>query len=270
MISQISEMLSYAFIQRALIVGVFLSIASALVGVPLVLRRKSMLGDGLSHVSFGAVAFAMFIGLAPAKFAVIIAILAALLILQSDKKSKSSGDSRIAVMSAGALAIGMLFLSLQKGNTIDPNSYLFGSILLITQSDLWLSVAVSILAILLYGIFYKQIFAVSFDEEFARAIGIKAGFYDVVFAVICSVIVVLGMKLSGALLISAFIVFPCLSAMQIAKSFKSVVVCSVLFGLLSFLVGFVVSYLLATPAGATIAICELFFYLLAFMVAKIK
>ena len=270
MISQIQEMLSYDFIQRSLIVGLFLAIASALVGVPLVLRRKSMLGDGLSHASFGAVAVAMFLGITPTYFAVTIAIIIALFIVRNNNKSKNNSDSQIAIVSASALAIGMIFLSLQKGNTTDPNSYLFGSILTITSGDLFASIIVSIVVILLYLTFYKQIFAISFDEEFATAIGIKAKIYDIVFAIICAVIVVLGMKISGALLISAFIVFPCLSALQIAKSFKSVVLVSLIFGTVSYLIGFVASYLLATPVGATIAISELVVYMLSAAVAKIK
>jgi zinc transport system permease protein len=172
-------------------------------------------------------------------------------------------------MSAGALAIGMLFLSLQKGNTIDPNSYLFGSILLITRSDLWLSVAVSIMAILLYGIFYKQIFAVSFDEEFARSVGVRTGLYDAIFSSICSVVIVLGMRLLGSLLISSLIIFPTLTAMRLAKTFKGVVAASVIVSAIAFVLGLILSYLLAAPTGATVVLVNLVVLIAAIIYEKL-
>ena len=264
----LSEMLGYEFIRRALLAGLFLAIASALIGVPLVLRRKSMLGDSLSHVSFGAVALAMFLGVMPTVFAIIVAIIAALGLLILDKKNKS--DAMIAVMSASALAIGMLFLSKVKNGSIDPNSFLFGSILTLTSTDMVISIIVSLLVVLLYLVFYKQIFAISFDEEFANAVGIKVKIYDAILAILCSVVIVLGMKLTGSLLISALIVFPCLSSMRIARSFDEVIVCAVILSLISFVLGFVASYALALPTGPTIAVSELIVFMISSIVARIK
>lgn len=264
----LSEMLSYEFVRRALVAGLFLAVASALIGVPLVLRRKSMLGDGLSHVSFGAVAIALFLGILPTYFAIIVAVMAALILLSFDKKNKS--ESMIAVMSSSALAIGMLFLSKVNNGSIDPNSYLFGSILTLTRADMVISVVVSMLVVLLYLLFYKQIFAISFDEEFASAVGIKVKMYDTVLAILCSVIIVLGMKLTGSLLISALIVFPCLSAMKIAKSFNAVIVCTIVLSIVSFIFGFISSYILALPTGPTIALSELIFFILSSIIARIK
>lgn len=264
--SLLLQIFEYDFMTRALLVGVLLAIVSALVGVPLVLRGKAMLSDGLSHVAFGAIAFAMLLGLAPTLVAVVISIIAAILLLSRGKKVDSRNDAKIAIMSSSFLALGMLIISLQNSN-IDPNSYLFGSILSLTGADLAISIIVSIISTLLFLAFYKQIFAISFDEEFARAIGINARFYDIVLSVICSVVVVLGMKICGSLLISAFIVFPPLCAMKISKNFGQTVIASVIIAVAAFLLGFAASFVFSLPIGATIAICETLCYIVCSIIA---
>ena len=265
----LSTIFQYTFLQRALVVGIFLSIAAALVGVPLILRKKSILSDGLSHLAFGAVAVAMFVQLSPTIISMIIAAIAALLILKKSKNGDKNTETQIAILSISALAIGMIFLSINRGTTIDPNSYLFGSILTLTQSDVVISLIISIVTTILFIVFYKQIFATSFDPEFADAVGIKTSFYDAILAIICSLIVVIGMKLCGSLLIGALIIFPCMSAMQIAKSFKGVIISASLLAILAFMAGFVASCLLSIPTGASIAVSELIIYLISRLVAKI-
>ena len=269
MLSIITEMLSYDFIRRAFVAGLALAIASALIGVPLVLKNKSMLSDGLSHASFGAVASALVLGIAPTWFALIISIIASLLIFKLENKKAKNSDAAIAVLSSGALAIGMIALTLNKGIAIDPNSYLFGSILAITKTDLILSILVGAMASLLYIIFFKQIFAVSFDTEFAAATGIKVETYETILAVTCSVVVVLGMKICGALLISAFVVMPVLGAIKLAKNFKQTILISVFLSIISFVLGFIASYILSVPAGASIVIAELAVLTITSIIAKI-
>jgi zinc transport system permease protein len=269
MLSIITEMLSYDFIRRAFVAGLALAIASALIGVPLVLKNKSMLSDGLSHASFGAVAFALVLGIAPTWFALIISIIASLLIFKLENKKAKNSDAAIAVLSSGALAIGMIALTLNKGIAIDPNSYLFGSILAITKTDLILSILVGAMASLLYVIFFKQIFAVSFDSEFAAATGIKVKTYETILAVACSVVVVLGMKICGALLISAFVVMPVLGAIKLAKNFKQTILISVFLSIISFVLGFIASYILSVPAGASIVVAELAVLTMTSIIAKI-
>ena len=262
------EMFSYSFMVRALIVGVFISLAAALVGTPLVLRKNSMLGDGLSHVAFGAFAIASVLGLAPLPIAIPIVILASFLILKLDENSKIHGDLAIALISVSALAIGTFVVSL-AGTNVDINSYLFGSILSIGNSEAWLSIIVSLIVIGIYIVFYNKIFAITFDEKFARAIGINTKLYNILFAVLCSVIIVLGMRLMGALLISSILIFPTLSAEALFKKFKSVIFASAVFAVVNFVIGLIVSYLLATPTGATIVIVNLFIFLVIKILVRI-
>ena len=269
MLNIIAEMFSYDFIRRALVAGIALAISSALIGVPLVLKNKSMLSDGLSHASFGAVALALILGIAPTWFALIVAIAASLIIFKLDDKKSKNSDAIIAVVSSSALAIGMIALAMKKGISIDPNSYLFGSILAITKTDMLLSILISAISILLYIIFYKQIFAVSFDEEFAAATGIKAKRYKTILAVLCSIVVVLGMKICGALLISAFVVMPVLGAIKLSKNFKQTILATVALSLVSFVIGFIASYILLIPVGAAIVVSELLILILSSIIAKI-
>lgn len=251
------EMLSYAFMQRALIVGILISACAALIGVTLVLRKNSMIGDGLSHTAFGAFAIAVVLGATPIWFAVPVVILASFLILKLSGNKKVNGDAMIALLSASSLAIGVMAISLSKGVNIDLNSYLFGSVLAISWEDVCISLALFVVVGLIYVFLHNRIFATTFDEDFARAIGIKTGFYDAVFAIICSLVVVIGMRLLGALLISSLIIFPTLISMQFSKSFKKVVIFAVAISVVNFVLGVIMSYFLALPTGATVVMVNL-------------
>ena len=264
----LSEMLSYTFMQRALIVGLLISICAALVGVSLVLRKNSMIGDGLSHTAFGAFAIATVLNIAPLWFAIPVVIAASFFVLKLSNNKKVSGDVLIALLSASSLAIGTMAISLTKGVNIDLNSYLFGSILSISQSDVWLSLVLTIAVVLLYVFAHNRIFAITFDEDFAKAIGIKTNIYDAIFAIICSLVIVFGMRLLGALLISSLIIFPTLIAMQFSKSFGRVVVYSVLISVINFVLGLAISYLITSPTGATVVITNLVILVIAYVLHR--
>lgn len=260
------EMISYPFVQRALIVGLLISICAALVGVSLVLRKNSMIGDGLSHTTFGAFAIATVLNITPLWFAIPVVIVTSFCILKLSNSKKANGDALIALLSASSLAIGVMAISLTKGVNIDLNSYLFGSILSIGWNDVWLSLALTIAVILLYIFAHNRIFAITFDEDFAKAIGIKTNIYDAIFAIICSLVIVLGMRLLGALLISSLIIFPTLIAMQFSKSFGRVVIYSVLISVINFILGLTVSYLIASPTGATVVVVNLIALIISYII----
>lgn len=255
------EMFGQSFIIRSFIVGLLISVSAALVGTPLVLRRNAMIGDGLSHVGFGAFALATVLNLAPLEFALPVVILMSFLILRLTGQSKIQPDAAIAMMSAGALALGTFVISITKGVNTDINNYLFGSILSISNEDLILGIIFSIMMIGIFVICYNKIFALTFDEEFAKSVGVKTDLYNVIFAILCSVVVVLGMRLMGALLISSLIIFPTMSAMQIAKTFKKVTIISVLISIICFVLGMFISYNLSTPTGSTIVLVNLLVFL---------
>ena len=267
--SWLPEMMSYSFMQRAFIVGLLISICAALVGVSLVLRKSSMIGDGLSHTTFGAFAVATALNFAPRWFAIPIVIAASFFILKLSSNKRVNGDALIALLSASSLAIGATAISLTKGVNIDLNSYLFGSILSIGWNEVWLSLALTIMVVLLYVFAHNRIFAITFDEDFAKAIGIKTSVYDAIFAIICSLIVVLGMRLLGALLISSLVIFPTLIAMQFSKSFGRVVIYSVIVSAINFIIGLTASYLISSPTGATIVITNLIALTIAYILRKI-
>ncbi len=267
--SWLTEMLSYAFMQRALIVGLLISICAALVGVSLVLRKNSMIGDGLSHTTFGAFAIATVLNFAPLWFAIPVVVIASFFVLKLSNNKKANGDALIALLSASSLAIGTMAISLTKGVNIDLNSYLFGSILSIGWSDVWLSLALTILVVLLYVFAHNRIFAITFDEDFAKAIGIKTNIYDAVFAITCSLIIVFGMRLLGALLISSLIIFPTLIAVQFSKSFGRVVIYSVLISVINFILGLIISYLITSPTGATVVVVNLVALIITYIVCKV-
>lgn len=263
------EMMSYSFMQRAFVVGILISICAALVGVSLVLRKNSMIGDGLSHTAFGAFAIATVLNFAPLWFAIPVVIAASFLVLKLGSNKRVNGDALIALLSASSLAIGTMAISLTKGVNIDLNSYLFGSILSIGWSDVWLSLVLTVAVVALYIFAHNRIFAITFDEDFAKAIGIKTNIYDAIFAIICSLVIVFGMRLLGALLISSLIIFPTLIAMQFSKSFGRVVVYSVLISIINFVLGLVVSYLIASPTGATVVVVNLVGLIIAYVARKV-
>lgn len=263
--NSLAEMFSYVFMQKALLVGLAVSLAAALIGVSLVLRRNSMIGDGLSHTAFAAFALATVLGLTPLWFALPAVMLSSFFILRLSQNRKFHGDAAIALLSASSLAIGTLAISVTKGVNIDLNSYLFGSILSVGWSDVILSIILSLIVILLYFLAYHRIFAITFDEDFARSVGVKTGVYDIVFSLICSAVIVLGMRLLGSLLISSLIIFPAATAIRLAKTFKAAAVISVVVSLVAFLIGLILSYLFATPTGATIVIVNLVIFLVAWI-----
>lgn len=258
--SEFLNMFSYHFMQRALIVGVLVSLCAALLGVSLVLKRYSMIGDGLSHVGFGALAIASAFNLAPLAVAVPVVVIAAVLLLRLSRSSKLNGDAAIAMISSSALAIGVITVSLTSGMNTEVSSYMFGSVLSLSRSDAVLSVILSAAVLALFILFYPRIFAVTFDETFSRATGTKTEVYNTLLAVLTAVTVVLGMRMMGALLISSLIIFPALSAMRLCKSFKGVVLCAALISVVCFVTGVTASYFLETPTGASVVVTDLIAY----------
>ena len=250
-------MFSYPFIIRALVVGTLVSLCSALLGVNLVLKRYSMIGDGLSHVAFSAMAVASVMNWAPLWVAIPVVIAASFILLQLSSGGKLSGDSAIALLSTGALAIGIFIISMKSGINTDINNYMFGSVLAISKSDVSLSVMLSLVVLVLYVLFYNKIFAVTFDEPFARATGVKVDFYNMLIAVLTAVTIVLGMRMIGALLISSLIIFPAMSSMRLFKCFSSVVICSAVISVVCFIAGLVVSFEYSAPTGASVVIINI-------------
>lgn len=265
-----TQMFSYTFLQRAIIVGLLVSLCSALLGVSMVLRRSSMIGDGLSHVGFAAFAIAAVLNLSPLYFAVPVCIIAAFLLLRINKSSRINADAAIAIVCSGALAIGVMVISFSSGMNTDINSYMFGSILSLTEEDAFLGSILSVLVIILFFIFYNRIFSVTFDETFARATGTRAGLYNTVLAILTAVTVVIGMRMMGSLLISSLIIFPPLSAMRICRSYKRVMLVSVADSVLCFMIGIFISYVYSTPTGASVVCVHLVVFTLLSMVSFIR
>lgn len=246
----------YAFINtpillRALLVGILVSLCAALLGVSLVLKRYSMIGDGLSHVGFGALAVAAVMNWAPMAVAVPVVVAAAFLLLRISGSSRIRGDSAIALISTGALALGVMAVSVSGMNS-DLDSYLFGSILAISESDVVISVVLAVLVLVLFVFFYTKIFAITFDENFAKATGTKAGMYNMLIALLTALTIVIGMRMMGSMLISSLIIFPALCSMRVFKSFRAVTICSAVISVVTFVAGMVISYEFGTPSGASI------------------
>ena len=251
------HMFSYHFMQRALLVGVLVSLCAALLGVSLVLKRYSMIGDGLSHVGFGALAIASALHLAPLAVAVPVVVVTAVLLLRLSQNSKIKGDAMIAIISSSALAIGVISVSVTTGMNTEVSSYMFGSILSLSRSDAVLSALLSLAVLVLFIAFYPRLFAVTFDETFSKATGTRTELYNTLLAVLTAVTVVLGMRMMGALLISSLIIFPALSAMRVCRSFRAVVLCAAAISVLCFVAGVIASYFLETPTGASIVVANL-------------
>lgn len=272
MIQFFSEVFRYDFMVRALVVGGLVSLCAALLGVSLVLKRYSMIGDGLSHVGFGTLALALAVEMllpanislpSPLLVSLPVVMVAAVLLLRLSENSRIKGDAAIALLSSSALAIGVIAVSLTTGMNLDVYNYLFGSILATTQADLYLSVAVAAVVIGLFCIYYNKIFAVTFDETFARATGTKAGTYNLLIALLTALVIVVGMRIMGAMLISCLIIFPALTAMRIFKSFKSVVICAAIVSLVCFVIGMLLSFAQGSlPSGATVVVVNLCAFLL--------
>lgn len=247
-----NEILSSPILVRALTVGILVSLCAALLGVSLVLKRYSMIGDGLSHVGFGALAVAAVMNLAPMAVAIPVVILSAFLLLRVSSNGKIKGDAAIALISTGALAVGVMAVSVSSGVNIDLNSYLFGSIVSVSRSDVVVSVVLALAVLVMFVLFYTKIFAITFDESFAKATGINVELYNMLIALLTAVTIVIGMRLMGSMLISSLIIFPALCAMRVFKSFKSVTVCSAVISVVTFVIGMFISYAADTPCGASI------------------
>lgn len=274
-IQTLGEYFSYSFVWYALIVGVLIALCSALFGVVLVLKRFSFIGDGLSHVAFGALAIASVMNLTNNMLIVLpVTVVCAILLLKTGRNTKIKGDAAIAMLSVGALAVGYLVMSLFSGSgnvAGDVCSTLFGSFSIITLSisEVAVCITLSLVVIALFIIFYNRIFSVTFDESFATASGIRASVYNLFIAVVTAVIIVLAMNLVGSLLISALVIFPALSAMRIMRTFKSVVIFATVISVFCALVGIFLAIIFSTPVGPTIVICDIFAFLLCFTVGKI-
>ena len=266
----LADMLSFSFICRALVVGIFVALCAALLGVSMVLKRYAMIGDGLSHVSFGALSVALAFGFAPLKLAIPAVALVAFFLLRITESGKVKSDAAIAAVSASSLAIGIIVTSLKTGINTDVCSYMFGSILAMTQEDVLLSVILSAAVLILFVFCYHKIFAITFDENFAKATGIKVGAYNFLIAVTIAVIIVLAMNLVGSLLISALIIFPALSAMRLFKSFKSVIIFSAAFSVVCTVVGLLASILVGTPVGSTIVASDIAGFIICLALSSVK
>ena len=270
MIDALVEMFSYRFMVRAGVVGLLVSLCAALLGVCLVLKRYSMIGDGLSHVGFGALAVASALGLAPMAVAVPVVVVAAFLLLRLSSRGKLKGDAMIAMISTAALAVGVIALSLSNGTTGDVNNYLFGSVLAMTKGDVVLSVVLSVTVLALYLLFYHQIFAVTFDESFSRATGLHVDACNTLLAILTALTIVLGMRMMGAMLISSLVIFPALTAMRLFKSFRGVILCAAVTSIVCFCVGLCASFALSVPTGASVVVANVAVFLLFSLIGKLR
>ena len=266
LIQKLADSFSFPFVRYALIVGVLIALCSSLFGVTLVLKRFSFIGDGLSHVAFGAITIATVLRLSNNMLLTLpITIICAVLLLRTGANAKIKGDAVIAMISVGALAIGYLIMNVASPKAARSNisgdvcTTLFGStsILTLKPLDVWLCVGLSVVVIVMFVLFYNRIFAVTFDEDFAKASGQKAGVYNLIVAITIAVIIVLAMNLVGSLLISALVIFPALSAMRVFKSFRSVIICSAIFSVVCTALGIIISVLTGTPVGSTIVAVDI-------------
>ena len=276
-LEQLKLYFSYDFVRFAFIAGVLISLCAGLLGVVLVLKRYSMIGDGLSHVAFGAMAVAAVLGFAPMTVALPVTVAVAVLLLLAGEKQLIKGDSAIAMLSAGSLAVGYLLLNLFPSSDTgslsgDVCASLFGSTSMMTLSgaDVWLCVGLSAAVIAFFILFYHKIFAVTFDEGFATSAGVRVRAYNFLIAAVSGIVIVLAMKLVGALLISSLIIFPALSAMRLFRSFKSVVICSAVLSVVGSLTGLLLALLLSTPTGASVAVVHIIIFLCFFLLGRLR
>ena len=263
MFETIGEMLKLSFVNRAIIVGSLVSLCAALLGVSLVLKRYSNIGDGLSHVGFGITTVAVGLGATSTlPIAIPVVIIVAILLLKVGNNHKIKSDSAIAIISSSALAIGVAVTSVTSGLNTDICNFMFGSILAMSISDVILSIAVSIIVLVLFVVYYRKLFAVTFDEDYSKAIGLKTGRYTNLIAILTAIVIVVGMRMMGTLLISSIIIFPALTAMKICKSYKRVVIGSGVISVFCFLVGIFLSYVYNISTGAMIVIVNMILFLL--------
>lgn len=264
------QIFSYPFARRAIVVGLLLSVSAALLGVNLVLKRFSMLGDGLSHVSFGAAAIGLACGVAPLQFSIPIVIIAAFLLLRLKQNSKINGDAATAIVSSSAMAIGITVATLTTGMNTDISNYMFGSILALGNGEVIVAAVCGVCIISVYILFYQKIFAGTFDEDFAAVTGVKVKWYNSINAILTAVTVVIGMRIMGALLISSIITFPALSSMRICKHYKCTVIATAVVSVVTFLTGLLLSLASDIPAGAAVVLMNLAAFLILSLVGKVK
>lgn len=269
MIDTLIKIFSYSFSIRALTVGLLISLCAALIGVSLVLKRYSMIGDGLSHVGFGALSAAMVFNLAPMAVSVPVIIIAALFLLKLNEKGHLKGDCAIAMLSVSCLAIGVILTSLSNGSNVDIESYLFGSVVSVKPQYLYVSIVLSLAVVIIYMFFYNHIFSVTFDESFAKATGINVSLFNSILAVLCALVIAVGMRIMGTMLITGLIIFPSLSAMSLSKSFKKVTFISAIISVVCFFIGFVLSFQFNTPPGASVIVINLFVYIICRTLRKL-
>jgi len=265
---QITEYLTMPFIQKALLAGIFISAISAVLGVFLILKRLSMIGDGLAHVSFGSVALSLFLGWQPLYLSLPLAVISSLLILKLSQKTKMFGDAAIGIVASAGLAGGVMLASISNKFNSDLFSYLFGNILAVSTTEVYLSIGLSLVLAITVSLLYHELQAVTFDEETARTLGIKPETIDTILVVITSVTIVMAMKIVGSLLITALLILPAASALQIARSFRSVVIASILISSIAFLGGMFCSLSFNLPAGPSIVMSNLAIFLFSLLFKK--
>ena len=277
MLAELLRYLEYPFVRYAIVAAMLISLCSALVGVILVLKRYSYIGDGLSHVAFGAMSIALVLGMIQQKMYLVFPIttIAAILILKSGQNKRVQGDAIVGMVSTGALALGYLLMNLfppTANISGDVCSTLFGStsILTLSKAEVWLCVIASIIVLIIFGMLYPKIFAVTFDENFSKATGLKADQINLILAVIIAVIVVLAMNLVGSLLISALVIFPALSVMQLFKSFKAVLIGAAILSEICTVTGMLVAILCSTPVGATIVTVDIIAFIICWLIRAMK
>ena len=254
MIDEIIKMFSYAFMQKAIIVGGIIALCASLLGVILVLKRYSMIGDGLSHVGFGALSIAVALDTAPLTIAMPIVVIAAFFLLRLSNNSKIKGDSAIALISSSSIAIGVIVNAASNGSNMDLNSYMFGSVLSMSGSDVYISVILAIVVLSIFALFYHKIFAITFDEN---------------FAILTAVTIVVGMRIMGTMLISSLIIFPALTSMRMFRNFKAVIISSGIISVICFVVGVIISYMYSFPTGACIVVTNLCVFIVFSILGRI-
>lgn len=264
----IGESLQYTFMQRAIIVGILIGICSAMLGVFLVLKKFSMIGDGLAHVSFATIAIALTLNASPLYVSIPVVIVASLFILRLNERTKLHGDAAIGLVSSFSVALGVLIVSVSDGFNVDLFSFLFGSILLISEMDVYLSFGLAILIVSAVIFFYHDLFAFTHDEAFAKVMGINTNRMNTLIAILTSITIVLGIRVVGTMLISSMIIFPTVTALQIAKSFKWTMILSSIISVLSVMLGVIGSYVFNLPSGASIVMVNAFFFAIAFVMKQ--
>ena len=270
LIMELLNFLQYSFIQKAFLAGSFIAIICSILGIFLVLRKMSLIGDGLSHVSFGAIALGLFLGIYPFYIAVPVVMIASVLILKISEKAKVYGDSAIGIVSAVGVAGGVILASVSSGFNIDLFSYLFGNILAISDTEVILSIILSLVVLIIVYFFYWDLFSATFDEEYAKTTGIKTNFINILITLLTAITVVLSVKMVGVMLVSALIILPAVTALQIAKGFKLAIVIGIITSLISVLLGITSSFFFDLPTGATIVMISVLLFTLAFIYKKIK